>query len=336
MTADEARWENSMKLLARLVLGLALCAIAADASAQAPTWPTRPVRLIVPTGPGLGTDIMARLLAEGVSRALGQQVYVENMPGASGITGAQAAARAAPDGYTLFFANASTFTSNMFMLKSIGYDPTRDFTAVAMVSNRGPFVVSVNPDLPVTSLPELIAYGKAHPDKLSYGVDATSGYGVVVGRLLNKRGAIGMVEVPYRTTSQLLQETATGTTQVMISSFGAVVGFAQAGKVRRIAISSAHRFPSAPDLPTIAETLPGFDIDGWLVVVAPAGTPADIVALLNQEIGRFLQKPEIQQRLLALGLAITGTDTPQTTDEFIRHEQAQWRSLAHELHLQPE
>jgi tripartite-type tricarboxylate transporter receptor subunit TctC len=222
------------------------------------------------------------------------------------------------------------------MLKSIGYDPTRDFTAVAMVSNRGPFVVSVNPELPVISLPELIAYGKAHPDKLSYGVDATSGYGVVVGRLLNKRGAIGMVEVPYRTTSQLLQETATGTTQVMISSFGAVVGFAQAGKVRRIAISSAQRFPSAPDLPTIAETLPGFDIDGWLVVVAPAGTPADIVAPLNQEIGRFLQKPEIQQRLLALGLAITGTDTPQTTDEFIRQQQAQWRSLAQELNLQPE
>ena len=217
---------------------------------------------------------MARMLADGVSRTLGQQVYVENLPGAAGIIGAQAAARAAPDGYTLFFANASTFTSNMFMLKSIPYDPTRDFAAVAMVSNRGPFVVSVNPDLPVKSLPELIAYGKAQPGKLSYGVDATSGYGVVVGRLLNKRGAIGMVEVPYRATGQMLQETAAGTTQVMISSFAAVVGFAQAGKVRRIAISSAQRFPGVDDLPTIGETLPGFEIDGWLVVVAPAGTPA--------------------------------------------------------------
>ena len=233
-----------MKPVVLALLGSVLFAAAADAGAQAQTWPTRPIRLIVPTGPGLGTDIRARLLAENVSRALGQQMYVENMPGASGIIGAQAAARAAADGYTLLFANASTFTSNVVMLKSIPYDPARDFTAVAMVSNRGPFVVSVNPDLPVKSLPDLIAYGKARPGSLSYGVDATSGYGVVVGRLLNKRGSIGMVEVPYRTTAQLLQETAAGTTHVMITSFAAVVGFANTGKVRRIAISSAQRFQS--------------------------------------------------------------------------------------------
>jgi tripartite-type tricarboxylate transporter receptor subunit TctC len=179
-----------MKRFNRAILAAVFAlAIAASVQAQAQpsAWPTRPIRLIVPTGPGLGTDIMARLLADGVSRALGQQIYVENLPGASGIVGAQAAARAAPDGYTLFFANASTFTSNLFMLKSIPYDAVHDFAAVAIVSHRGPFVVSVNPQLPVKSLPELIAYGKAEPGKLSYGVDATSGYRVVVGRLLNKR-----------------------------------------------------------------------------------------------------------------------------------------------------
>src|SRR5262245_33549304 len=325
-----------MKPFVRALVGSVLFAVAANAAAQAQTWPTRPIRLIVPTGPGLGTDIMARLLADNVSRALGQQMYVENMPGASGIIGAQAAARAAADGYTLLFANASTFTSNVVMLKSIPYDPTRDFTAVAMVSDRGPFVVSVNPDLPVKSLPELIAYGKAQPGKLSYGVDATSGYGVVVGRLLNKRGGIGMVEVPYRATGQLLQETAAGTTQAKISSFAAVVGFARDGKVRRIAISSAQRFPGADDLPTIGETLPGFEIDGWLVVVAPAGTPPDIVARLNREIDQFLRKPEMQRRLNGLGLAISGANTPATTEGFIRREQAQWRSIAQELNLQPE
>ena len=328
----------------KLCLQVLLCAafLATDASAQATAqspaqpWPTRPIRLIVPTGPGLGTDIMARLLADGVSRTLGQQVYVDNVPGASGIIGAQAAARAASDGNTLFFANASTFTSNMFLLKSIPYDPTRDFTAVAMVSNRGPVVVSVHPDLPVRTLPELIAYGKAQPGKLSYAVDATSGLGLVVGRLLNKRGAIGMVEVPYRATAQMLQETAAGTTQVMISSFAAVDGFAKAGKVRRIALSSAHRFPGLDDVPTISETLPGFEMDGWLVVVAPAGTPPSVVTRLNQEIGHFLRNPDIQQRLIALGLAVSGTDTPETTAEFIRQQQAQWRSLAQELDLQPE
>lgn len=323
-------------LFPRALLGIALFALAVTASSQAQNWPTRPIRLIVPTGPGLGTDITARLLADGVSRALGQQMYVENLPGASGIVGAQAAARAAPDGYTLLFANASTFTSNMFMLKSLPYDPVHDFTAVAMVSHRGPFVVSVNPELPVKSLPELIGYAKANPGKLSYGVDASSGYGVVVGRLLNKRGALGMVEVPYRATAQMLQETAAGTTQLMISAFGAVVGFANSGKLRRIAISSAQRFPGISDLPTIGETLPGFEMDGWLLVVAPTGTPAEIVARLNQEIGRFLQTPEIQQRLLALGLATTGIETPETTAQFIRRQQAQWRALAHELDLQPE
>ena len=144
-----------------------------------------------------------------------------------------------------------------------------------------------------------------------------------------------MVEVPYRTTPQLLQETVAGATQVMISSFAAVVGFANAGKVRRIAISSAQRFPGADDLPTVGETLPGFEIDGWLVVVAPRGTPVDVVARLDQEIGSFLQKPDSQQRL-PLGLAVTGADTPETTEEFIRQQQAQWRSLGQELDLQPE
>jgi tripartite-type tricarboxylate transporter receptor subunit TctC len=325
-----------MRRFALALLALGLCGGVSDVTAQAPSWPARPIRLIVPTGPGLGTDIMARLLADGVSRSLGQQVYVENMPGASGIIGAQAAARAAPDGHTLFFANASTFTSNMFMLKSLPYDPVRDFAAVAMVSNRGPFVVSVNPDLPVHTLAELIAYGRTRPGQLSCGIDATSGYGIVVGRLLNKRGAIGMVEVPYRATAQMLQETAAGTTQAMISSFAAVVGFAKAGKVRRIAISSAQRFPGLDDLPTVGETLPGFAIDGWLAVVAPAGTPTAITAPLNQHIARFLQQEDIQRRLADLGLAMTGANTPETAEQFIRQQQAEWRSLAQELNLQPE
>jgi tripartite-type tricarboxylate transporter receptor subunit TctC len=238
-----------MKILHALFC-IALLAAVGDTGVRAQTatqnWPTRPIRLIVPTGPGLGTDIMARLLADGVSRPLGQQIYVENVPGASGITGAQQAARAAPDGYTLFFANASTFTSNMFLLKSIPYDPARDFTAVAMVSNQGPVVVSVYPELPVKTLAELIAYGKAQPGKLSYAVDATSGLGVVIGRLLNKRGGIGMVEVPYRTTAQMMQDTSVGTTQVMISSFAAVEGFARAGKVRRAELGATLPRPRRP------------------------------------------------------------------------------------------
>jgi tripartite-type tricarboxylate transporter receptor subunit TctC len=145
-----------------------------------------------------------------------------------------------------------------------------------------------------------------------------------------------MVEVPYRTTAQMMQDTSVGTTQVMISSFAAVDAFARAGKVRRIALSSARRFPGLDDLSTIAETLPGFELDGWLVVVAPAGTPADIVTQLYRHIGQFLRNPDIQQRLVTLGLAISGTDTAETTAQFIRQLQASWRSLAQEIDLRPE
>lgn len=325
-----------MRFLLQALVCTALIASGPCADAQAQGWPNRPIRLIVPTGPGLGTDIMARTLAAGVSQTIGQPIYVENVPGASGILGAQAGARAAPDGYTFFFANASTFTSNQYMIKSIGYDPVRDFTPVAMVSTIAPFVFSVFPDLPVKTLPELIAYGKANPGKLSYGVDATSGYGIVVGRLLNKRAAIGMVEVPYRSTPQMLQDAASGNIQVVINVYGAVAAFAKAGKVRRIALSTAQRFRDAPDLPTIAETLPGFEINGWLCVVAPAGTPADMVGRMNHEVDVFLQKPEMQQRLLAFGLAAGGKNTSETTGQFIHDEQTKWRSLAKELDLKPE
>jgi len=325
-----------MTTILRTLLAAALLAGAAATSAPAQPWPARPIRMIVPTGPGLGTDILARLLADGISRPLGQQVYVENLPGASGILGAQAAARAAPDGYTVFFANASTFTSNMFMLKSLPYDPVRDFTPVAMTTDRSPFVISVNPELPVKSLFELIAYGKAQPGKLAYGVDATSGYGIVVGRLLNRRTGIDMVEVLYRATPQLLQDVAAGTIQAMISSFAPVVAFAQAGKLRRIALTSAQRFPGVEDIPTVAETVPGIEIDGWLVVVAPAGTPSDIVVRLNREIRAFLERPEMQKRLNSLGLALSGVNTPETTAQFIAREQAQWRAFAQELDLKPE
>ena len=256
----------------RALLCAVVLIVAGEATAQmqpGQNWPARPVKLIVATGPGLATDIMARLLSEGVSRTLGQQMFVENMPGASGIVGAGAAARAPNDGYTFFFANASGLTSNMFMIKSLPYDPTRDYTAVAMVCDSGPFVVAVHPDLPVKTLAELIAYAKAQPGKLSYAVDASSGFGVVAGKLMNKRAAMEMVEVPYRATAQMLQDAATGTIQLMISSVAASDAFVKAGKLRRIAISSERRFPGMEDLPTIGETLPGFVVDGWFAVVAP-------------------------------------------------------------------
>jgi tripartite-type tricarboxylate transporter receptor subunit TctC len=319
-------------------IGVVLCALAllsADHVAAQTAWPARPIKLIVATGPGLATDIMARLLSDGVSRTLGQQVFVDNVPGASGILGAQTAARAANDGYTFFFANASGLTSNMFMIRSLAYDPVLDFTPVAMVCDSGPFVVALHPDVPARSLPELIAYGKTLPGKLSYAVDASSGFGVVVGKLLNKRSGLEMVEVPYRSTAQMLQDAAAGTMPLMISAVAVSDAFVKAGRLRRVAISSEKRFPGMADLPTIGETLPGFVVDGWFAVVAPAGTPAPIIARLNQEIARFLMGAEIRQRILAFGLAPSAPGTPEAAGEYIARDRERWRGLVKELAIEP-
>jgi tripartite-type tricarboxylate transporter receptor subunit TctC len=317
-----------VRLFATLVAAtIALCA----ATAQAQNWPVRPIKLIVPTGPGAATDVMARLLADGASRGLGQPIIVENMAGASGILAHQAAARAAADGYTFLFTNTSGMAINLISFRQLPYDPTRDFTPVSLVCNLGPQMLSVNVALPVNSLPELIAYAHQNPNKLSLAYDATAGAAAFAAKLVNKRADLGLAEVPYRSAAQMVQDIASGVTQTMMSSIAAASPFVQAGKIRRIAVTSGVRFPGLPDLPSVAETLPGVVVDGFFAIVAPTGTPVAIVARMNREVGAYLKGGEIQQRLLAFGLATDGGGTPEGTGEYIRREQAQWREFAKEL-----
>jgi tripartite-type tricarboxylate transporter receptor subunit TctC len=310
--------------------------VLAAGSAVAQSWPTRSIRMVVSTGPGLATDIMARMLSDGLSRQLGQQVFVDNMAGAGGMVGAAAAARAAPDGYTFYFAPASALASNMYLYKSVPYDPARDFAPVAMVCDSAPFALSAQAELPVKTLPDLIAYAKANPGKLSYAVDTSSGYAAVIGQLLTRRGEMDWTQVPYKSTPQMLQDTSAGVTQVMISSIGAVEGMVAGGKLRILALSSERRFPGFANVPTIAETLPGFRIEGWFAVVVPAGTPAPIVDRMNREIGTYLKSPDLTARLVTLGMATSGAGTPQSTGAFLRAEQERWRNLVAELGLQPQ
>jgi tripartite-type tricarboxylate transporter receptor subunit TctC len=323
-----------MKLLLRMLLCCGLVLLVADASAQ--TWPSRPIRLIVPTGPGAATDIMARLLADAVSRSLGQSLVVENMTGASGILAHQAVARAAPDGYTILFTNTSGMAINLISFKQLPYDPTRDFTAVAMVCSQGPQMLSVNAELPIKTLLELMVYAKANRGKLSMAYDTTAGAAAFAAKLFNKRADLDLVEVPYRSAAQMTQDVASGVNQVMMSSVAAAQSMVDAGKVRRVAITSTTRFRGLPDLPAINETLPGLVMDGFFAVVAPAGTPPDIVARLNREIGEYLKGSEIQQRLISFGLATEGAGTPDSTAQFIRQEQGRWRDVAKELNVQPQ
>jgi tripartite-type tricarboxylate transporter receptor subunit TctC len=326
------------------LIGAALCAAVLAAaggaqmasSAHAQSWPNRPIKIIVPTGPGAATDVMARLMADSVTRGLGQPVVVENLPGASGLVAHQTAARASADGYTFLFTNTSGLATNPVTFKSIPYDPARDFAPVAMVVDFGPQMLSVNVDLPVKTVPELIAYAKANPGKLSYAVDVTAGAAPICARLFNKRGELGMVEIPYRSAAQMAQDVASGTIPVLISSMAASNAMVQAGKIRRLALSSTKRFPPLPDLPTINETVPGVTMDGWFVLVAPTGTPADVVQRMNREVGEFLKGEQIAQRLAGFGLATSGAGSPQSTGEFISREQEKWRALALELKIEPQ
>jgi tripartite-type tricarboxylate transporter receptor subunit TctC len=316
---------------------LICCAVLVSVTpAVAQSWPSRPVKLIVPTGPGAATDVMARLLGDGVSRTLGQPMVVENLPGASGILAHQSVARAAPDGYTLLFTNTSGMAINLISFKQLPYDPTRDFAAIATVCNVAPQMLSVNSELPVTTAPELIAYAKANRGKLSIAFDTTAGAAAFAAKLVNKRADLGLVEVPYRSAAQMTQDVASGVNQVMISSIAAANAVVQAGKIRRLAVTSAKPFPGLPDLPPISTAVPGVVMNGLFAVVAPAGTPPDIIARLNREIAAYLKGNEINERLLSFGLSTEGAGTPESTSQLIRQEQEQWRALAKELAIEPQ
>jgi tripartite-type tricarboxylate transporter receptor subunit TctC len=197
-------------------------------------------------------------------------------------------------------------------------------------------MLSVNAELPVKTLPELIAYANANRGKLSMAFDTTAGAAAFAVKLFNRRADLGLVEVPYRSAAQMTLDVASGVNQVMMSSVAAAQSVVDAGKVRRIAITSTTRFRGLPDLPAVSETLPGVVMDGFFAVVAPAGTPSDIVARLNREIGEYLKGSEIQQRLISFGLATEGAGTPDSTAQFIREEQGRWRAVAKELNIQPQ
>ena len=319
------------------VLVCAAVALPVHARAEgAPDWPARPIRLIVPTGAGAATDIMARLVANGIGGGLGQPVVVENMPGASGLLAHQAVARATPDGYTLLFTNTSGMSINPVSFKTLPYDPAHDFAAVAMVCSLGPQMLSVDAELPVRTVPEFLGYAKANRGKLSIAFDNTAGAAAFAAKLVNRRADLGLVEVPYRASAQMTQDAASGVVQVLMSSIAAARAMVEAGKLRRLAVTSASRFPALPDLPAVSEFVPGVVMNGWFAVVAPAGTPPDAVARINREIGAYLKGPDIQGRLFTFGLATEGAGTPGSTAQFIRADQEQWRALAKELDVQPQ
>jgi tripartite-type tricarboxylate transporter receptor subunit TctC len=326
------------RAVVRNLVRTALCcaALTIASTANADTWPSRPIKLIVPTGAGAATDVMARLLADAVSRTIGQAMFVENIPGASGILGHETAAHASADGYTLLFTNTSGMAINLISFKQLPYDPRKDFAAVALVCNLAPQMLSVNADLPVHSVGELIAYAKANPGKLSIAFDNTAGAAAFAAKLFNKRAGLGLVEVPYRSAGQLTQDVAAGVNQVMVSSVAAAKAVVQSGKVRQLALTSDRPLPNMTDLPLLKDTVPGVVMNGLFAIVAPAGTPPDVISKLNRSIDDYLKEPATQDKLLTFGLATGGGGTPESTMQAIHAEQEQWLAVAKELGVEPQ
>jgi tripartite-type tricarboxylate transporter receptor subunit TctC len=310
-----------------------LPALARTSAAQ--SYPMRPIKLINALAAGSAPDILSRIIAEPLSRALGQQIIVENRPGAANIIATQAGARAAPDGYTLFFGPSLALAVNPHTFKSLPYDPLADFVYIAMVS-KAAFFVLAHPDIPANTLPELIALDKSRPGQLTVAVDGPKNSSGMLAAWLNKKAGMQLVLVPYAAMPQGVQDAITGRVQLAIAA-GLIAGpLVDRGAMRALAVSSAARIPGYQQISTIAETFPGFEFVGWFVLAAPAGTPRDIVSRLNHEMDRILSSPDLIKRLGELGFYVDGAYTPEAVTEFVRGQRDKWGEIVRAIGIEPE
>jgi tripartite-type tricarboxylate transporter receptor subunit TctC len=320
----------------RAAISLIACVIASfSPSAEADTWPTKPIRLVVPVAAGGSSDIVARVLAQGLSKELGQTVYVENLPGANSVIAATTVVRSSPNGYTFLFAPPTVFTNKIF-LKAPGYDSDKDLTPVALVVSSVPLAFTARASAPFSTLPEFIDLARSGKKKVFYGVDVSSIYAIMLGQIFARRIQVPLTEVKYRAFPQALQELMNGTLDVVIGTVPAVSGLVNEGKLKLIALSSKERSPGYPSVPTVAEAVPGLVVDGFLALAAPAGTPPEIIHRMNRAVESFLSTREAQERLLALGMITTGAGTVESAIEEVRQIVTSTRSYAKEFGIEPE
>jgi len=324
-----------MKIITRLLFPLLLLSPALTQSAWARNWPARPIRFVVSQAAGGTPDLLCRLVTERVGLALGQQIVVENRIGGGNIIGAQTAARAAPDGYTFFWATAAALVTNPYTFKSLPYDAMRDFVPVGKVAD-GPFLVLANPQVAARTLAELIALAKAAPQKLTFATDGPRNFSGMIAAWINKLAGTEIGQVPYATMPQGIQDTIAGRVQLTVLAIPSAAPFIQNGSLRPLAISTMERAPGYENIPPVADTLPGFDFSGWMAVVAPSGVPAGILQRMNHELDVVLKQPEIVQRLREIGFYTTGAGTTEQTADFIRAQFNAWGNVVKEIGIQPE
>ncbi|HWI13573.1 MAG TPA: tripartite tricarboxylate transporter substrate binding protein [Burkholderiales bacterium] len=308
----------------------ALAAVAATPAlaaqgVKAPAYPDKPIRLIVPLTAGGPTDIAARIIAVPLSEALGQQVIVDNRPGAGGNIGAELAAKSPPDGYTLFMGTSGPLAINASLYPSLPFDPVKDFAPIIQTASA-PFVVIVNPAVPVRNMKELIALAKAKPGQLNYGSVSGSASHLST-ELFKLMAGVNIVHIPYKGAAPATTDVIAGQIQLSFASTPGSVPMVKAGKVKPLAVTSAKRVAKLPDVPTMAESaLPGYEASVWYGVVAPAGTPRDVVQRLNKEIARIVANSAHRERMTSADFEPTST-TPEQFAAFIKSETAKWAKV---------
>jgi len=303
-------------------IGAAVLALGLAGGASAQSYPTKPVRLIAPFPPGGSTDLIARLVAQRLSEALGQQVIVENRAGAGGTIGVELAARSAPDGYTIVMGHVGTFGFNPSLYPKLPYDAIRDFapiTNLAFVPNG----MVVHPSLPVKTAGDFVKMARARPNELLFGSGGNGSAAHLAAEYFRILAKIQLVHVPYKGTGPALIDLIAGQTTMMITGMTAVMPHVKSGKLKLLGVATLKRLPGMPEVPAIAETVPGYDANQWYGVLAPAATPREIVTKLNAEIVKILRRPDVKERLAADGAEPIG-NTPEEFGAFIKTEIARW------------
>ncbi|WP_425286865.1 Bug family tripartite tricarboxylate transporter substrate binding protein [Microvirga vignae] len=311
-------------LLASTALGLG--------PSTAQTFPTRPITMVVPFAAGGSTDVVARIIAQKMSEGLGQQVIIENVAGAGGSTGAARVAKAEPDGYTILMGTVATHALNPLMLKRKPYDAMTDFTPVSLLV-LVPNVLVVHPSLPAKTVPELIALLKADPSKHNY---ASSGVGTPLhlsGELFKSMAKVSMQHIAYRGSGPALNDVVAGQVPIMFDNLPSASEFIRAGTLRGIAVTTKERAPSFPDMPTIAESLPGYETYTWNALFAPPKTPKEMVDRLNAEAREAVADPAVQERLKTFSATVVGS-TPEALAEHVKTEIAKWTPVVKEAGVQ--
>jgi len=315
-----------MRALIRTALvGLAL--IQGQGWASADDYPARAVTIISPYAAGGGIDLLARLLASRLEQRLGRPFVVESKAGAATAIAATAVAHAPPDGHTLLLATSTTMAINVSMAKQLAYDPARELAPVALVTHS-PFVLVVNPELPVRSVAELVAYAKAHPGELNYGSAGIGSFHHLSAEMLSRLAGIKMTHIPYKATPPALNDVVAGRVHLMFGDVTSTLPLVAGGKLRALGVSTAQRVASAPDIAPLAEAgIPGFNSSSWQMMVAPARTPPAIVALLNRTLREIVDEPAIRAELGRRGLIPIASDPPDKLQQFVKDEIVRWGEL---------